>query len=100
MGNPDNRIRIFKKYKEIGFIFPPIIDATAIVSKKAIVREGVFIGKGAIINTGTGLGSSVMQLVHIGENTVKEAGSVVINNLPSNCTAVGVPAKPVKKYSL
>ncbi|MFI8577872.1 acetyltransferase [Rossellomorea aquimaris] len=43
-----------------------------------------------------GTGSAVIQGVKIGENTVVGAGSVVVKDLPDNCTAVGTPAKPIK----
>lgn len=43
-----------------------------------------------------GTGSAVIQGVRIGENTVIGAGSVVVKDLPANCTAVGTPAKPIK----
>ena len=43
-----------------------------------------------------GTGSAVIQGVKIGENTVIGAGSVVVKDLPANCTAVGAPAKPIK----
>ena len=42
-----------------------------------------------------GIGSSVIQGVNIGENTVIGAGSVVIKDIESNATAVGVPAKVI-----
>jgi sugar O-acyltransferase (sialic acid O-acetyltransferase NeuD family) len=43
-----------------------------------------------------GTGSAIIQGVNIGKNTIIGAGSVVIKDLPSNCTAVGSPAKPIK----
>lgn len=43
-----------------------------------------------------GTGSAIIQGVTIGANTIIGAGSVVVKNLPSNCTAVGSPAKPIK----
>lgn len=43
-----------------------------------------------------GTGSRVIQGIEIGNNTIVGAGSTVIKNLPSNCTAVGSPAKPIK----
>lgn len=43
-----------------------------------------------------GAGSQVIQGVSIGEKTIVGAGSVVIRDLPANCTAVGAPAKPIK----
>jgi sugar O-acyltransferase (sialic acid O-acetyltransferase NeuD family) len=43
-----------------------------------------------------GTGSAIIQGVKIGKNTVVGAGSVVVKDLPENCTAVGAPAKPIK----
>ncbi|MBD7909415.1 acetyltransferase [Sporosarcina gallistercoris] len=43
-----------------------------------------------------GTGTAVIQGVKIGENTVIGAGSIVVKDLPPNCTAVGAPAKPIK----
>lgn len=43
-----------------------------------------------------GTGSQIIQGLHILENTIIGAGAVVIRDLPSNCTAVGNPAKPIK----
>ncbi len=49
----------------------------------------VNIGKNCMI----GSRSSVIQCLKIGDNCVVGAGAVVINNLPDNNTAVGVPAR-------
>ncbi|WP_426350447.1 acetyltransferase [Alloiococcus sp. CFN-8] len=46
--------------------------------------------------TSIGTGSAIIQGVTIGEGTVIGAGSVVTKSLPSYCTAVGSPAKPIK----
>jgi len=43
-----------------------------------------------------GTGTSIIQGLTIGENTVTGAGAVVIKDIPPNCTAVGVPAKVVR----
>lgn len=43
-----------------------------------------------------GTESSIIQGLSIGEKTIVGAGAVVIKDLPSNCTAVGSPAKPIK----
>lgn len=43
-----------------------------------------------------GAGSQVIQGITIGERTIIGAGSVVVRDLPSDCTAVGAPAKPIK----
>jgi sugar O-acyltransferase (sialic acid O-acetyltransferase NeuD family) len=62
------------------------IAAGATVSGSVVVGEEVHIGAGAV----------VIQNVHIGRKTVVGAGGVVIRDLPSNITAVGVPAKELK----
>lgn len=56
------------------------------ISGEVIVREKVYIGTGA----------KIINQLEIGENTIVGAGSVVFKTLPPNCTAVGVPAKPIK----
>jgi len=43
-----------------------------------------------------GTGAKIINLVEIGENTIIGAGAVVSKSLPANCTAVGIPAKPIK----
>lgn len=46
-----------------------------------------------------GTGSQIIQGLSIGENTIVGAGAVVNRDLPSNCTAVGVPAKVIKSHT-
>lgn len=43
-----------------------------------------------------GINSATVQGIKIGEWTTIGAGTVVTNDLPANCTAVGIPAKPIK----
>ena len=43
-----------------------------------------------------GTGSTVIQGIKIGHNAVVGASAAVVRDLPSNCTAVGVPAKVIK----
>ncbi len=50
IGNINIREKIYINLKEIGFQIPTIIDNTAIISKFAKVGQGVFIGKGCIVN--------------------------------------------------
>jgi len=62
------RVEIYKKLKSFGYTFPTIIDATAIVSDtNTVIEEGVFIGKGVIINTS----------VHIGAFSIINSGAVI-----------------------
>ena len=53
-----------------------------------------------VIKKGVRLGINVTVLpgVTIGENSVIGAGAVVTKDIPPNCLAVGVPAKPIKFY--
>ncbi|HHX59010.1 MAG TPA: acetyltransferase [Candidatus Moranbacteria bacterium] len=43
-----------------------------------------------------GTNAAIVQGISIGEGTIIGAGSVVVRHLPPNCTAVGVPARPIK----
>ena len=43
-----------------------------------------------------GTGTKIINQLGIGENTIVGAGAVVAKSLSANCTAVGVPAKPIK----
>ena len=52
----------------------------------------VNVGKGVYVGTG----AKIINQLEIGDNTIVGAGAVVANSLPANCTAVGVPAKPIK----
>lgn len=50
--------------------------------------------------TEIGTGCHIIQGIKIGSNTIIGAGAVVIKELPSGCTAVGNPAKPVKYHTV
>ncbi|WP_010648142.1 acetyltransferase [Oceanobacillus massiliensis] len=67
LGDNSIRIKLFRLAKSIGYNFPAIIDKTAIVSETAQIREGTFIGKGAIINTN----------VTVGENCIINTGVII-----------------------
>lgn len=42
-----------------------------------------------------GTGTQIIQGKRIGQNTIVGAGSVVVKDIPENCTAVGCPARPM-----
>ncbi len=69
------------------------IDDYVHISPGAMIAGGVTIGKGTHI----GLGSNIIQGTTIGKNCIIGAGAVVINDIPDNSLAVGVPAKIIKK---
>lgn len=56
------------------------------VSGEVILKEGVYVGTGA----------KIINQVTVGQYTIIGAGAVVSRDLPKNCTAVGIPAKPIK----
>lgn len=59
------------------------------------VSGNVKIGSMCEIGTGT----NIIQGRAIGINSIIGAGSVITKDIPSFCTAVGIPAKPVKFHS-
>lgn len=56
------------------------------ISGEVHIHNAVYVGTGA----------KIINLLEIGENTIVGAGAVVSKTLPANCTAVGIPAKPIK----
>lgn len=63
------------------------------------IAPGVNVSGNVRVGTGCdiGTGASIIQKVRIGEWSVVGAGAAVTRDLPANCTAVGVPAKPIKQ---
>lgn len=56
------------------------------ISGEVKIGEGVYVGTGA----------KIINQLEIGDYTIVGAGAVVSKTLPAKCTAVGVPAKPIK----
>ena len=48
-------------------------------------------------NVMVGAGAKVLGPIHIGNNVRIAAGAVVLSDIPDNCTAVGIPAKVVRR---
>lgn len=61
------RQELYWKAHNLGFIFPNIIDPSAIVSEYVTLGKGIFIGKQAIINAD----------VHIGDMAIINTGAVI-----------------------
>ena len=70
-----------------------VINDFANINPGAHVAGGVWIGEGTYI----GMGANIIQYKKIGEWSVIGAGAVVIEDIPPGVTAVGVPAKIIKR---
>lgn len=86
-----------------------VIGATAIVEDDVLIYQGVTLG-GVSLNKGKrhptvksnvviGSGAKVLGNITIGQNSKIGANSVVVCDVPDNSTAVGVPARIIKKDS-
>ena len=63
----DQRMKLYKKIKNIGFKIPTIISKSSNVSIYTVISEGTFIGKNAIVNPG----------VKIGKNCIINTGAII-----------------------
>ena len=69
---------------------------TTIGSSSLFIQAAMYLGMlrlGIRVSWGPVLGN---QGITIGESAIVGAGSVVVRDLPARCTAVGVPANPIK----
>lgn len=82
------------------------INHQVIIGKNASIAHGVTIGtkgmgdKGVPIigdNVFIGAGAKILGKIKIGHNVCIGANAVVVHDVPDNATAVGVPAKIIKK---
>lgn len=44
-----------------------------------------------------GTGANIIEGINVGKNSFIGAGAAVVRDIPNDCTAVGVPAKPLEK---
>ena len=58
IGDTKLRKKLYCSALSIGYVFPNIIDNTAIISDDVQMEYGNFVGKGSIINVGTRLGNN------------------------------------------
>ena len=84
-----------------------VIGATAIVEDDGLIYQGVTLGGVSLdkgkrhptvkSNTVIGSGAKVLGNITIGRNSKVGANSVVVCDVPDNSTAVGVPAKIIRR---
>lgn len=72
----------------------------AVINDYTSLYWNVTLAGNVTIKTGCEIGSkaAVIPKKTVGEWSVIGAGAVVINDIPENCTAVGVPARPIKYF--
>lgn len=81
-----------------------ILNLSCTIGHDTIIKDyssfmpGVNISGEVIVNTCVyvGTGATIINQVEIGKETIIGAGAVVSKSLPEKCTAVGIPAKPIK----
>jgi sugar O-acyltransferase (sialic acid O-acetyltransferase NeuD family) len=69
-----------------------VINENVSIMPSVNISGEVNLGEGVYIGTG----SKIINQISIGNYTIVGAGAVVAKTLPAHCTAVGVPAKPIK----
>ncbi len=82
-----------------------IINTGATVDHDCVLEDYVHISPGAHLAgnvrvgelTHIGIGASVVQGVKIGRNVIIGAGAAVIDDIPNDVTAIGVPARVIKR---
>ena len=78
--------------------FRTIVAHDAVIKDFASVMNNCVLSGNVIVGECAFLGASVttLQGIHIGDRAILGAGAVAISDIPADCTAVGVPARPVK----
>ena len=93
--------KIGKRFK-IEHFSDIIISGDAVIGDDVIVRNGVTIGlkhtgeRGSPVignRVDIGAGAKILGTIHIGDDVIIGANAVVIQDVPSNSLAVGVPAQ-------
>lgn len=83
-----------------------VINSHCIIGDDCTIFQGVTIGsirgpKGGVPTIGNNVvissGAKIIGKVYIGNNVMIGAGAVVVNDLPNNSVAVGVPAKVISE---
>jgi sugar O-acyltransferase (sialic acid O-acetyltransferase NeuD family) len=81
-----------------------IVNTAAGVDHECVIEDGVHISPGARLGGAVtvgrgawiGMGASVLPKVKIGANAIVGAGAVVLEDVPANVVAYGVPARIVR----
>jgi sugar O-acyltransferase (sialic acid O-acetyltransferase NeuD family) len=82
-----------------------IVNSAAVVEHDCVLADAVHVSPHATLagavtvgeRSWIGAGATVIQQIEIGADVTVGAGSVVIRNVPSGSTVVGVPAAPIRR---
>lgn len=85
-----------------------IINTGAVVEHDCVLGDAVHLSPNSALAGGSrlsdgvwlGIGAVTKQLVKVGANTTIGAGAVVIQDIPSDCIAIGAPAKVLKSTTI
>jgi sugar O-acyltransferase (sialic acid O-acetyltransferase NeuD family) len=133
---------VYEKLKALGYVLPTIVSKSAVVMQGVTIGEGTFIAEHAyvgpsvalgimdIVNTGSvvehdsyvgdfvhlsirstlaggviigsgtliGMGSAVLNGVHVGKSSIVAAGAVVRKQVPDGALVYGNPQKIIRDY--
>jgi UDP-perosamine 4-acetyltransferase len=81
-----------------------LLNINAVLNHDCLLGKNVHLGvnvslAGEVVigaNSMIGMGSAILQGIRLGQNVLVGAGAVVIDDIPDNITAVGVPARFLK----
>ena len=84
-----------------------VISPGAVIGRNCTIRQGVTIGNRKSLddipvlgdNVNIGAGAKILGSIHIGNDVKIGANAVVLQDVPDNSTAVGVPAKVIHETS-
>jgi sugar O-acyltransferase (sialic acid O-acetyltransferase NeuD family) len=76
-----------------------VVEHDCVIGENSHLSPGVRLGGGVIVGKGVhvGIGGVVLPRVHIGDGAIIGAGAVVIRDVDSGLTVVGVPARALAK---
>lgn len=98
MGQSSVRNRLYERLKQIGYRVPNIIDPSAVIAQDAVMGEGNFVGKLAMLNADVRIGNMciinsgamIEHECHVGDFTHVSVGTVLCGNVQiGNNTFVG-----------
>lgn len=109
MGKGNIRELLHKRFQGMGFVFPTIIDPSAVISASAKIGEGSFVGKNAVINADAvvgnmciiNTGSIIEHECKIGDYSHVAVGAILCGQVQTgNRVFVGAGASVIQCISL